>query len=360
MQNVVVIGAGLTGLCVARGRKQLGDRVTVVEAAERLGGQLLTERTDGFLLEHGAEGFVARSRALERLAEELGLSQELVDQQVLTSYALEKGALVLLVPGEAASRLGFQVAAGNLGQGIRSFRHGMGELVGKLEQALKPEVTIRNKTRATGLSRKNGGWQIALDPGEALEADAVVLCTTAADAARLLKGSLEPVARLLGRSATVSSVTVTLAHRTSALGHPLDASGFIVSEEEAPEGLRACAFSSEKLPGRAPPGYSLLRLFFRPQREDLDLNDAAWTERAVRCLRQAMPVDGPPERAWVSRWPDALPIHGPEHAERIGHADAALAPHRILLAGSAFHGAGIDAAVRSAERAVARLSAFSD
>jgi phytoene dehydrogenase-like protein len=51
--DVVVIGAGAAGLSAARRLHEAGLDVVVLEAGERLGGQLGTEHVDGFLLDHG-------------------------------------------------------------------------------------------------------------------------------------------------------------------------------------------------------------------------------------------------------------------------------------------------------------------
>ena len=63
-RHIGIIGAGVAGLTVAYRRHRAGDRVSLFEAAPRIGGQLHSERRDGFLVEHGAEGFVAGSQAL--------------------------------------------------------------------------------------------------------------------------------------------------------------------------------------------------------------------------------------------------------------------------------------------------------
>src|SRR5688500_15317560 len=98
------------------------------EAEPRLGGQLFTERTAGFVVERGAEGFVAGSEAVRALAGDLGIESDFTGQLVTRSYAFDGRNLVELMPGEAAELLGFQVARRELGKGIGSFRHGMGEL----------------------------------------------------------------------------------------------------------------------------------------------------------------------------------------------------------------------------------------
>jgi phytoene dehydrogenase-like protein len=51
--DVVVIGAGAAGLSAARRLYEAGLEVVVLEAGDRVGGQLGTERVDGFLLDHG-------------------------------------------------------------------------------------------------------------------------------------------------------------------------------------------------------------------------------------------------------------------------------------------------------------------
>ena len=82
MARIGVIGGGLAGLTVAFRRLGAGDDVVVFEGdpAKRLGGQLWTERVDGFVVEHGAEGFVAGSESLPVLAADLGIAGDLVGQ----------------------------------------------------------------------------------------------------------------------------------------------------------------------------------------------------------------------------------------------------------------------------------------
>src|SRR6185503_608468 len=96
------------------------------------------------------------------------------------------------------------------------------------------------------------------------DVDAVAVATNAASASALLAGEFGAPARELGRAATVSSVTVSLAYARNAVEHPLDGTGFVVAEGAQDEGFRACTFVSSKLPARAPSDLALLRVFFRP------------------------------------------------------------------------------------------------
>jgi len=51
--QVMVIGAGISGLACAKTLSQAGIDVRVLEADHRIGGRIKTDRKDGFLLDHG-------------------------------------------------------------------------------------------------------------------------------------------------------------------------------------------------------------------------------------------------------------------------------------------------------------------
>ena len=105
---------------------------------------------------------------------------------------------------------------------------------------------------------------------------------------------------------------------------------------------------------------ALLRLFFRPEPCELSgphaLDDATWCRRAVDGLGRVLRLTGAPSGCWVSRWPAALPQFSDAYRSAVADVEAALEDKPIALAGAAFHGSGIDAAVRSGERAARRLA----
>lgn len=90
MKRVVIVGGGFTGLASAyflRG----GGRVTLLEAAPRLGGVVATERREGFLLEGGPDGFPASAPLLSDLCRKLGL--ETVPSRSGRKAVWEKGRI---------------------------------------------------------------------------------------------------------------------------------------------------------------------------------------------------------------------------------------------------------------------------
>ena len=73
-----MVGAGVAGLVVARDLARAGIAVTVVEASDRVGGQLAAIRVAGVEVDAGAESFATRGGVVEALAAELGLVADIV------------------------------------------------------------------------------------------------------------------------------------------------------------------------------------------------------------------------------------------------------------------------------------------
>ncbi|RWZ59646.1 FAD-dependent oxidoreductase [Labedella populi] len=71
--DVVIVGAGASGLTAATRLRAAGHSVAVLEARERVGGRLWTETIDGALLELGGQWVSPDQAALIETVEELGL-----------------------------------------------------------------------------------------------------------------------------------------------------------------------------------------------------------------------------------------------------------------------------------------------
>jgi protoporphyrinogen/coproporphyrinogen III oxidase len=355
--RVVVIGAGLAGLAVASRLLIAGRDVLVVEAARRAGGQIDTLREAGLVVELGAEGFVARSRAVPALAALLGIQGALVDQLTTDTYAVDGGELALLPPGEAARRLGFQVPAEELGRGIRSFALGMGQLIDALSARIGTS-RVRLAMPVSALRREAGGWVVELADGSSEVAGSVVLAVPARHAAALLRALRLAPSAPLATAPLLSNASVNLLYQRAQFRSYPAGSGLIFPDTFADVGLRALSLVDHKFAGRAPPEKALLRVFFRPVADSLTAwTDARFATEAASAIARVLPVAGEPERTWVSRWADALPIFSSDYRIQAAALDQALQALDIHVTGSAFHGAGIDAAVASAEMVAARLGA---
>ena len=74
MHRAAVIGAGLAGLAAADGLHRAGVEVVVLEARERVGGRVWSQRLpNGAIVEMGAEFILPGNTVVEATAERLGL-----------------------------------------------------------------------------------------------------------------------------------------------------------------------------------------------------------------------------------------------------------------------------------------------
>ena len=81
MRRVVVIGGGISGLAAAHRLVELNPALdlTLIEASGRLGGTLLTEEREGFLLERGPDSFSSEKPEAVALAKRLRLESRLIE-----------------------------------------------------------------------------------------------------------------------------------------------------------------------------------------------------------------------------------------------------------------------------------------
>ncbi len=105
--RVVVVGGGIAGLAAAHRLVELGQgqgrpiEVVLLEASQRLGGTIRTERADGFLLEAGADSFISEKPWALALAERIGLGPRLrrTDDRFRRTYVVRSGRLRPLPDG---------------------------------------------------------------------------------------------------------------------------------------------------------------------------------------------------------------------------------------------------------------------
>lgn len=98
-KKIVIVGGGITGLSAAYHlQKQIKEKnfpfeVKLVEASSRLGGRIQSITRDGYTIELGPDSLLARKPAAVKLAEELGLSDQMIRNGTGQSYILIKNKL---------------------------------------------------------------------------------------------------------------------------------------------------------------------------------------------------------------------------------------------------------------------------
>jgi oxygen-dependent protoporphyrinogen oxidase len=133
--DVIVVGAGITGLAAAYELERRNRSVRVLESSSRAGGVIVTERFDGWVLDGGPDALLVQKPAGVELCRELGLGSRLVSTlPPRTAYVLRGGRLHPLPEG---SFLGLPVTARAL------VRSSLFTAAGKLRMACEPLVARR-------------------------------------------------------------------------------------------------------------------------------------------------------------------------------------------------------------------------
>src|SRR5580693_3993780 len=247
-----------------------------------------------------------------------------------------------------------------------SLTTGIGALPEAVAKASGADVRTNAMVRA--LERTATGWRLtvgsAADP-EYLDADAVILATPAAPAARLLKDSAGEAAARLAEIPYASMAIVTLAFRAEDLfqrqSPAQQRSGYLVPAVDG-RAVKAVTFSTLKWPHLAAkaPVHIVRCSVGRSgdvavlQRDDEDLAALAAAE-----LAGAIGITATPVARRVTRWGGGLPQYNVGHLDRVAAIRAAVAGRPgLAVAGAAYDGVGIPACVSTAKSAAAQVLAY--
>jgi oxygen-dependent protoporphyrinogen oxidase len=241
-----------------------------------------------------------------------------------------------------------------------TLRGGVGELVRALLGRLSGPMIAGRGVAALGYdAMATHPYDLRLDDGEALEADAVIMTAPAFAAADLVAPFHPALAAALRAIRYVTTGTITLAYRNADIGRPLDGFGLVIPRGEGRR-INALTMTSAKFAGRAPEDYTLVRAFVGGSRtpDMVELDDAALLTLVRAELCDILGVDAAPLWSRIYRWPLANPQYDVGHLERVDALEQLLPPG-LYLAGSAYRGVGIPDCVRggqvAAEAALAQI-----
>lgn len=355
--DVAVIGGGLAGLAAAHELSCGGLEASVFEASDRVGGQIATIRHDNYVVELGADSLVTPDPEIREFLGRIGVVDRLVSQSGLSSLVFEGQSLKPLPQGAAAAMLGLGGDETLRGRGVVTFETGMGDLIDKLLDGLGP-TQLNLGTTVTGIAPNSCGWVVRSGSEDLMTPSAVILATPPQVTGALLRRADHDPGLSFPTIPALSSVTVSLAFRRSAVGHSLDATGYVIpgQSREAP-GFKACTFTSSKFPNRCPDGYVLLRAFYRPGGAcPIDGADRVWIDRAAAELESVLDLAEPPTSGWVSRWPEAIYRLRNDMAQRMTYvANRVRELGNVELAGSGVDGVGVHRALNSGRSAARQL-----
>ncbi len=461
MTNIIVVGGGIAGLATAYYLQNKPDvHVSLVEADNRLGGKIITDRPEGFVVDGGPDSFLTQKPWAVELCRQLGLGDHLIgtnearrrvhvlwkkklhdlpdgvlliiptrftpfalstlisplgklrmgmdlviparndpaDETVasfvrrrLGSEALDKiaeplmGGIHVSDPERQSLQASFprfidlERKHGSLIRGMlasrrkrapalsakplptfMTLRGGVGELVETLVQKM-PAVCIISGRRAVTLERDTiGGYQVRLNDGARLQADAVVLAAPAYVSGGLLGRLDAPLAGALSAIRYVSTATVSFGYDAATVGHPLNGFGFVIPSKEE-RAISACTWSSTKYENRAPAGRVLLRCFVggATHEERALVDDTAMIQSARDELAAIMGIHADPVVTRVFRWTRANAQYDVGHLDRVTEMEARLAANLpgVYITGSPYRGVGIPDCVHNAALTAERIMA---
>jgi monoamine oxidase len=225
-ERVIVVGAGVAGLAAARRLAEAGRAVTVLEARDRIGGRVLTERAFGAAIELGAEFVHGNPPELCDLIDEakLTLSHDDSEGYVATEGRLEKmtrqkmpsfAALAKVDGAEREESVAALLDRENLPQPTRA---AIGFFLDSFNAADHTRMSVRGLARQRRAEREVGGTSGRHIEGgydqipnflaqRAIERGAVIKTGAAVSAVVWKKGHVEVVAgeRFIGERAVVTA-----------------------------------------------------------------------------------------------------------------------------------------------------------
>lgn len=234
---------------------------------------------------------------------------------------------------------------------------GMEELLVALRSKVESGCRVRAGTQVLSIRAVGQRYQVSLQDGPDEVYDAVIVATTAHQAAKMLQALSPTLSDELAGIEYASSAIVVTAHKLANVRHPLDSFGLVVPHCERRR-ILATSFSSRKFPERAPSDSVLMRTFVggAMQPELYDQSDDQLTQIVLEELREIFGVSGSPEFTRVVRYPRAMPQYHVGHLARVARIDAEAARYPgLAFAGNALRGVGVPDAISSGESAAEKV-----
>lgn len=338
---------------------------------ESLGG-FIRRRLGREVLEHLTEPLLAGIYAgdTERLSLRATFPQFMEMERNHRSLIL--GLLAGKKQNRKPSKTAGSARASEAGSMFLTLRTGLNGLVEALVASLEDERLIRGNgvsslaligqghrpelDTASGSASGTPCYELSLDSGERLTADAVILAAPAFAAARLLDG-LADVA-YLEQIPYVSVANATFAFRADDIPSELGGSGFLIPRGEGRK-MTACTWSSSKWLHTAPRGVVLLRTFLGRLGDEqwTDQPDEALKEELTGELRALMGIAAKPLFCEIIRLPQSMPQYPVGHVERLAAMRAKLETSlpNVELCGSAYEGVGVPDCIRQGKQTAEKV-----
>lgn len=219
------------------------------------------------------------------------------------------------------------------------FKSGAETLIAALIERLDADLRLNTAAAAVELTGEQQAL-VHLAGGETLRADAVIIATPANVAARLVAAVAPEAALHLAKIRHVNIGTISLAYPAAAVAHTAPMRGLMIPRREKRR-IDAITWTSAKIPGRAPAGYALLRVFLGGgMPETVTMPEAELLPIVQEELADLLGIRAEPLDYRLARWPDSYPQADVDHLARVAEIERLL-PAPVSVTGSAYRGLAV-------------------
>lgn len=309
MRQVVIVGGGLSGLAAAWELERLGVEYTIIEVKNRLGGNITSERRQGFVLDGGP--FMMRHIGDWSFLADLGLQDSVfTDMQ--------------------------------LGGEFIAFKDGTQTLVDALKSRIHGAVMTRMAVSSLGYIE--GDFGVCLENGLMLNAKALIVAAPARYAERMFYSLQPEISQRLLKYHYDHITRISLGYRSEDIPLPI----------LAPGDAAFAFFRWTDNPYRVPQGHILIQAGVR-----FDLRRIEEPAEVIRALQNTMGWLANPVVQRIDFWPEAesLTLHSHEHKENMIAIDHLLPPGAALI-GSDYRASGLADRVNQARNAARSLASW--
>ncbi len=217
------------------------------------------------------------------------------------------------------------------------------------------QADLRLNAAVVGLERTAEGTAVLhLAGGESLTADAVIITTPANVAAKLVTAVAPEAATQLAQIRHVHIGTISLAYPAEAVAHTAPIRGLMIPRREKRR-IDAVTWTSAKVPGRAPEGYALLRVFIGGGLpETVTMPESDLLPIVQEELADLLQIKVDPLDYRLARWPDSYPQADVGHLARVAAIERLL-PAPFYVTGSAYRGLAVPDCIQQAREMAGRV-----
>lgn len=308
MKQTLIIGAGLSGLLLAKRLVETGQAIVVIEKSRGVGGRLATRRTESAKFDHGAQFYTLQEPLKSRHA-------EWTSRSIVTHWF------------DSGNKAHFNCQAG----------------MTALAKDLARDLDVRLNERAARLHKTSSGWSVESDSGLVLEGDRVILTAPLPQALELLRANSIHYDDSLDQVRYAKAVVALIEYEDSKM--------FFTGSDGYLEPKNSAFFSIANQKTKGVSGTTALTVTLTPEISEslYDSSDESAIEFVTEELKK-LDSDFKARTIMIKKWRYSHPL------STYPQTFVQVQPH-LFLVGDAFGGGSLNGAARSANALANALGA---